>query len=81
MSKTRAEKAVWNETETSALIDYLVQHKAEAGDGGNFKDATYNAAAEHITSLKTTGPAKSGKMCKTKWAAVSDLLPNIRHHL
>lgn len=66
MSKTRAEKAVWNESGTTALIDYLVENKAEARDGGNFKDVTYNAAAEHIMFYKTLRPAKSDKMCKTK---------------
>ena len=38
---SKPEKAVWNELETTALIDYLVAHKAEAGDGGNFKGANF----------------------------------------
>jgi hypothetical protein len=66
-----SEKAHWNTQEEAALIDYLLQHKAEAGDGGNFKSSGYNAAATHIAPLLTQGPVKTGKMCKMKWALVS----------
>jgi hypothetical protein len=41
MSGTKSEKAVWNDAETNILVDYLIEHKAEAGDGPNFKDMTY----------------------------------------
>ena len=34
--------ANWNEEETLALVDYLWEHRAEAGDGGTFKDTTFN---------------------------------------
>ena len=53
-----------------ALIDYLHDHWAEAGDGGNFKVPTFNAAAEHLAPLLTQGGKKIGTMCKTKWVSV-----------
>ena len=33
--------AVWTSCEEAALVDFLVENKAEAGDGGNFKNATF----------------------------------------
>jgi hypothetical protein len=62
--------AYWNDQEVTALVDYLVEYRAEAGDGGNFKSATFNAAANHIAHLLSQGPVKTGKMCKTKWNSV-----------
>jgi hypothetical protein len=66
------DKAVWNDAETSALVDFFWTHRAESGDGGTFKDASYNAVAEHIAPHWTSGPIKNAKRCKTKWAAVSN---------
>ena len=74
VSTTKAEKAIWNEAETTALIDHLVAHKAEAGDGRNFKNATYNSVLPTLLPLTTAGPMKTAKMCKTKWATVSGYL-------
>ena len=54
-------KANWNDAETLALVDYLWEHKAEAGDGGTFKDTTFNAAADYIAKDWTTGATKNGK--------------------
>lgn len=64
-------KAIWNDAETLAFVDYLWEHRAEAGDGGNFKDTTFNGAADHIAKHWTTGAAKTGKRCRTKWGGVS----------
>lgn len=65
-------KANWNNnTETLALVDFLWEHRSEAGDGGTFKDTMFNAAADHIAKYWTTGPTKTAKRCKTKWAGVS----------
>ena len=30
-SASKAEKAIWNDEETTVLVNYLVEHKAEAG--------------------------------------------------
>ncbi|KAG1841761.1 hypothetical protein F4604DRAFT_1939285 [Suillus subluteus] len=37
-------KAQWNVAETHALLDHLVSHKSEIGDGG-FKPSTFTSAA------------------------------------
>ena len=65
-----ADKAQWNDQETKAFVDYLLEHKSEIGDAGSFKMGTFNATAEHISVHHTTGPIKTGKMCQTKWRAV-----------
>ena len=63
-------KAVWNDAEIGKLVDFLLEHRAE-GEGGNFKDPSFKAAAAHIASELTSGPSKTLKHCKTKWGAVS----------
>ena len=79
MSLPKNDKAQWNDTEVSALIDYLYEHRSEVGDAGNFKSATLNAAANYIGPHLTQGPAKTGKMCGTKWSSVRLLLNLISH--
>ena len=66
-----AERAQWNDQEVTALVDYLHEHRAEAGDGGSFKGSTFNAAATQLVPFLTSGPKKTGTMCKTKWLSVS----------
>src|ERR1700683_5574336 len=38
----------WTVGEERCLIDFLSGHKAEAGDGASFKQATWNQAATHM---------------------------------
>jgi hypothetical protein len=64
------DKAQWNEDETTALVDFLLEHKSEIGDAGMYKMGTFNAAAGRIAVHHTSGPRKTGKMCKTKWRSV-----------
>jgi hypothetical protein len=56
--------ASWNTAEENAMIDYLVEHKAEAGDGCHFKDTTWTKVAECLQSLRTEGGVKTAKKCK-----------------
>lgn len=65
-------KAVWSAEETIALIDYLYQRRSQADNGGNFKSATFTAAAEAISPLLKYGPEKTEKICRRKWSSVSD---------
>jgi hypothetical protein len=37
--------------EEAALLDFLVEHQAEAGDGGNFKKAMFERASAAIAHL------------------------------
>ena len=71
---TSDSKAQWNDNETMALVDYLLEHKSEIGDAGMYRMGTFNAAAGHIAVHHTSGPRKTGKMCKTKWRAVQIFL-------
>ena len=77
MSEPTHENAVWDEKETEQMIEYLRDHTSQAGDGGNFKDSTYQAAATHITPHHKNGPAKTAKHVKDKYKTVSKSL--IRH--
>ena len=63
------ERADWNEAEVDALLDFLYTEKSKNGDG-HFKMPTFNSAATSIAPLRTLGPQKTGKMCKTKWNTV-----------
>ena len=72
--EAQAAKAVWSAEETTALIDYLYEHRPQAGKGGTFKTATFTAAAEAISPLLKYGPEKTGKICRRKWSSVIDFL-------
>jgi hypothetical protein len=61
-----AERAVWSQEETSTFIHYLYKHRSLAGNRGNFRAATFEAAADAISHLLEDGPDK------TKWSRVSD---------
>lgn len=60
--------------ETDALVDYLYEHKSEAGDGGSFKTTTFTGAATSIAHLLTQGPAKTAAMCKNKYDSVCHII-------
>jgi hypothetical protein len=67
-----AQKAVWSPEETTALVDYLYEHRLQADTRGNFSAEMFADAAEAISPLLEDGPEKTEKMCKTKWTRVSD---------
>ena len=74
MSELVHENAVWNQQEIDYVMDYLRDHASEAGDGGNFKDSVYQAAATYIAPYYKSGPVKSAKHVKNKYKTVSTLL-------
>lgn len=57
----------WTEAEEVKMIDYLVDYKAEAGDGANFKKSVWNAVSVHM------GRRWIGDKCRTKWGWVCQL--------
>jgi hypothetical protein len=73
-------KAIWTDIETAELVNFLYENRSE-GEGGNFKQATYNTAAQHISQHLSQGPAKTAQMCKTKWTGVSEPHGNLCHEL
>ena len=70
LSSVQVTKAVWTPEDETALINFLVQHKAEAGDDANFQTAIWNAAAQEMIKHTAKGGAKTAEACKTKWARV-----------
>ncbi|KAG2365550.1 hypothetical protein BDR07DRAFT_1481166 [Suillus spraguei] len=69
-SSSHTDRAVWTNTETDHFLLYLFNNQDKVGDTGNFKDLTYNGAAEAISEYLQHGPQKTGVMCKTKWASL-----------
>jgi len=66
-----APSAIWTAAEETSLLDFLVDNKAEAGDGGNFNKTTFQRAVTSIAPLLERGAAKTVKSCQNKWASVS----------
>lgn len=71
---TPHEKAIWDDMETEKMMEYLQDHAAEAGDGGNFKDPAFVAAAAYIAPYYKSGPTKTAKHVKGKYKTVSIIL-------
>ena len=63
-------KAHWNDKETEAFLDHLVKNKTLGHGNRSFKEQIYTSGAEAISSLLSSGPAKTAKICKKKWTTV-----------
>jgi hypothetical protein len=63
-------KAHWSPSEELRFIHFLWDHFPEAGNGGNFKDVTFNAAAVHMEQVRTKGGPKTAAACKGKYTSV-----------
>jgi hypothetical protein len=63
-------KADWTPEDIEAFIDFLIEHKAEAGDGANFKPSVWSGSASEMAKHTTKGAQKSAAACKSKWAEV-----------
>jgi hypothetical protein len=75
---SKAPRANWNEAEITALIDYLVEHIAEVGDGGNFKKATFTGALRTVGPHHSASPPETALICKSKYQSVSWVYPMIQ---
>jgi len=73
-------QAVWTTIETDKLLDYLHEHRSQWGDGGNFKDSTYNAAALALQPFLKSGRPKDVKSIKYKWGIVRTLYRQLTSH-
>ncbi|KAF8572678.1 hypothetical protein K439DRAFT_1271508, partial [Ramaria rubella] len=67
---TRKEKAIWTPEDERALICLLINHKAEAGEGGNFDKTTWVAVLKAMMDHFFSGGIKSLEACKTRWVKV-----------
>jgi hypothetical protein len=60
----------WTDVDEEELVQFLVDQKATAGDGANFKKVTWTAAAAHMRNITTKGAVKTLDACKSKWNRV-----------
>jgi hypothetical protein len=67
-------KCEWSAEEEERLIQFLLSKIASAADGGNFKQATWNAAAVEMAKFPTKGANKTSKACSSKYGRVSSSL-------
>ncbi|KAH6902272.1 hypothetical protein BKA70DRAFT_1435428 [Coprinopsis sp. MPI-PUGE-AT-0042] len=67
------QSAIWVAREEAALLDFLVAHVAEAGDGGNFKKATFERALNTVSSYHERGPVKTVRMLQNKYTALKKI--------
>lgn len=65
-----SDRAAWTQADESTLIWFLIEHKAEAGDGMNFKAQTWKAAAAELLKSTSKGAPKTAASCKSKWQRV-----------
>jgi hypothetical protein len=57
-AKDKVAKAFWTADDEWALVEFLKKHKAKAGDGANFKQSTWVAAAAEMEKHTTKGTWK-----------------------
>ena len=72
VAPARKEKSCWTEQDESILIKYLLDCRAEASDGANFKSLTWNGAAKQLQEHGSKkGGVKTARACRDKWGRVS----------
>jgi hypothetical protein len=71
MTTTNAKNAVWLDSDIEHFIDYLIEHKAQAGDNVNFKISVFRGAAIDMEDHSSCGKAKDANCCKNKYRNVS----------
>jgi len=71
----------WSDTDETELINFLVEHKAEAGDSAMFKASVWNAAAQHLEQFRTKGGPKAANSCSAKWSRVRGTASDIDYLL
>jgi hypothetical protein len=77
-SKVTKERAFWIPDDEEFMAIYLLEHKAEAGDGANFKNTTFAAVGKELDLRKESdgrpaekkGGSKDIEACKSKWSRV-----------
>jgi hypothetical protein len=79
-SKVHKERACWTADDEEFMATFLLEHKAEAGDGANFKNTTFAAVGKELDLRKESdgrerkGGPKDDVACKTKWARVRNTI-------
>ena len=66
---TEAKHGQWSIQEEGEMINFFLNHKAEAGDGANFKQAIWTQAAAHMSALHPN-VTFGANQCSSKWGRV-----------
>ena len=60
----------WTEADELTFINFLLDHKAEVGDGGGFKANIWNVVVVEMLKHTTKGGIKIATKCKAKYVVV-----------
>ncbi|KIM66619.1 hypothetical protein SCLCIDRAFT_21768 [Scleroderma citrinum Foug A] len=73
--------AIWVAEEEQALVLYLQQHIAAAGDGVNFSKKTFSGASQHLKEKfpEQRGGEKMATTCHTKWTRLKEEYHTVVH--
>ncbi|KAH9051664.1 hypothetical protein EDB87DRAFT_1735101 [Lactarius vividus] len=63
----------WSPIDEDTLLDYLWDHRSEAGEGMSFKAPTLTGAAAKVQEMTTKGGPKMMGSCKNKWGKFKEL--------
>ncbi|KAJ7101155.1 hypothetical protein C8R44DRAFT_747352 [Mycena epipterygia] len=62
--------AIWLHANDKHLLQWLVEHRAEGGDAGNFKPKTFRGAMPGLEEIRAQGGPKTLKSCQQKYASL-----------
>ena len=72
---SKPKHAQWSDEDVRALLDFLLEHRAQAGDTASFKNSVWQAAAEALGKAPPSkGGPKTANSCQSKWTKVSSIL-------
>ena len=60
----------WSDEDEIQLINFLIEHKAEAGDSAMFKAPIWNTASQLLEKSHVKGGPKTSKACSDKWMRI-----------
>ncbi|KAF8589310.1 hypothetical protein K439DRAFT_1612894 [Ramaria rubella] len=60
----------WPTPDLTAFMDFLVDHKAEAGNSMIFKGPLWTCAAAYMTNHASSGGIKTAGACRLKWGCM-----------
>jgi hypothetical protein len=69
--------AHWSDLDEVALIQYIADHKAEAGDSMKFKPSFWTGVAKDMLAHSEIGGPKTASRCAAKWDRVSTNLSHV----
>jgi hypothetical protein len=76
---SETKRVAWTVEDERLLIAFVTEHKSEAGDVGNFKEAVWEAAARLLSERRTKGGVKTAESCKNKWSRVCTMFFTMPH--